>query len=237
MSSAATQLQIPAIDGSVIRVPIDISQPLPGQIRAWVDQHASPLIRALLNEADRLHSELRSAIATRRAAEMHVVSLEERCATLSDYAHEMQALAIAAAERTPAARDVLAERARQVGEEEWTPEHDDEHADEELAVVAALYAMPRDARYRRVRVAGVAGTVTEPTLERALWPRSWREAYWKPTPGDRRRELVKAGALILAEIERLDRAAAQAPDPSLLHREAPDPATCGQTLNGREATT
>lgn len=30
---------------------------------------------------------------------------------------------------------------------------------------------------------------------------------WKPKFGDRRRELVKAGALILAEIERIDRAA------------------------------
>ena len=33
------------------------------------------------------------------------------------------------------------------------------------------------------------------------WP--WVRRWWKPT--DRRRDLVKAGALILAEIERLDR--------------------------------
>ena len=37
-------------------------------------------------------------------------------------------------------------------------------------------------------------------------PMCWRR--WKPT--DRRRDLVKAGALILAEIERLDRAACKA---------------------------
>lgn len=36
-----------------------------------------------------------------------------------------------------------------------------------------------------------------------LWP--WPSEWWKPT--DVRRDLVKAGALILAEIERLDRAA------------------------------
>jgi hypothetical protein len=35
-----------------------------------------------------------------------------------------------------------------------------------------------------------------------IWP--WDRKWWKPT--DRRRDLVKAAALILAEIERLDRA-------------------------------
>ncbi|MNY70647.1 hypothetical protein D3C86_2088230 [compost metagenome] len=36
------------------------------------------------------------------------------------------------------------------------------------------------------------------------WP--WSEDWWKPSP-EPRRNLVKAGALILADIERLDRAA------------------------------
>lgn len=44
-----------------------------------------------------------------------------------------------------------------------------------------------------------------------VWP--WDESWWKPT--NRRRDLVKAGALILAEIERLDRA--EAPKPALAH--------------------
>ena len=35
------------------------------------------------------------------------------------------------------------------------------------------------------------------------WP--WDESWFKPTPDDRIRELVKAGALILAEIDRLQR--------------------------------
>ena len=39
----------------------------------------------------------------------------------------------------------------------------------------------------------------------ATWP--WGASWWKP--GDPRRMLVKAAALILAEIERLDRAAAR----------------------------
>jgi len=35
------------------------------------------------------------------------------------------------------------------------------------------------------------------------WP--WEDRFWKPTPNDRVRELVKAGALIAAEIDRVQR--------------------------------
>lgn len=85
----------------------------------------------------------------------------------------------------PAARDVLAERQRQTDAEGWTAEHDDEHAFGELADAAACYA--------------AYGASALPTL----WP--FDREWWKPT--NRRRNLVKAGALIIAEIERLDRAA------------------------------
>jgi hypothetical protein len=88
-----------------------------------------------------------------------------------------------------AARDVLAERARQVSAEGWTPEHDDQHDMGQLASAAGCYAMFTE-----------AFPVGDPVK---FWP--WAADWWKPT--DRRRNLVKAGALILAEIERLDRAA------------------------------
>jgi len=39
---------------------------------------------------------------------------------------------------------------------------------------------------------------------RGCWPIKWMAAWFKPT--DPRRDLVKAGALCIAEIERLDRA-------------------------------
>lgn len=89
-----------------------------------------------------------------------------------------------------AARDLLAERARQVQEEGWTPEHDDEHSNGEMAEAAACYA----------------GTAHAPlSLKRRQcsghWP--WAAKWWKPS--DARRDLIKAGALILAEIERMDR--------------------------------
>lgn len=88
-----------------------------------------------------------------------------------------------------AARDVLAERARQVSTEGWTPEHDDGHTGGEMAGAAACYAMVDILHWGRHYAIQI------------LWP--WAQAWWKPT--DRRRNLVKAAALLLAEIERLDR--------------------------------
>lgn len=96
---------------------------------------------------------------------------------------------------TPAADDVLAERRRQVIEEGWTIEHDDAHGQGQMAGAAACYALYRS----HVPPEELMG---EGILDMS-WP--WDGAWWKPT--SRRRDLVKAGALILAEIERLDRAA------------------------------
>lgn len=86
---------------------------------------------------------------------------------------------------------VLAERRRQVEAEGWTATHDDQHRSGELAVAAVCYAIYID---------------SEPP---PMWP--FDPTWWRPA-GDRR-NLVKAAALLLAEIERLDRAAAQEPKP------------------------
>ncbi|WP_264858167.1 hypothetical protein [Burkholderia cenocepacia] len=92
------------------------------------------------------------------------------------------------AEVTDAARDVLAERRRQIEQEGWTPAHDDQYRDHELSCAAGCYAM-----YTLAYPAG------DPP---PAWP--WAADWWKPTT--HRRNLVKAGALIQAAIERLDRA-------------------------------
>jgi hypothetical protein len=84
------------------------------------------------------------------------------------------------------ALDVLAERRRQIEKERWTPEHDDEHTDGVLALAASCYA-----------------TADTGSPLPKVWP--WDPADWKPK--GKRRNLVRAGALILAEIERIDRAA------------------------------
>lgn len=86
---------------------------------------------------------------------------------------------------------VGAERARQVTIEGWTEEHDDQHTSDELAVAAAIYAAPRHLR-------------TQARLP-MFWP--WETGMYKSarkeTVEDRIRELEKAGALIVAEIDRL----------------------------------
>jgi hypothetical protein len=88
---------------------------------------------------------------------------------------------------TKAFDDVIAERKRQIDVEGWSHEHDDAHSLGELAAAGAAYAI-RD-----------RADSNPPTF----WPWDWR--WWKPK--DRRRNLVRAAALIVAEIERLDRKA------------------------------
>jgi len=97
--------------------------------------------------------------------------------------------------------DIAAERKRQMEKEGWTLEHDDEHEDGSLASAAACYAHPK-----RIFIAEEVvgrGYKTYARYEDA-WPRSWADQWWKPK--GRRRNLVRAAALIVAEIERLDRA-------------------------------
>lgn len=90
---------------------------------------------------------------------------------------------------------VYHERMRQLSTEGFSREHDDEHDDGALAAAAGCYAF---AACRQQIGEDVNGA-------RQSWP--WDAKWWKPTTP--RRNLVKAGALILAEIERLDRAAAR----------------------------
>lgn len=87
---------------------------------------------------------------------------------------------------TGAAHDVLAERRRQIEREGYAPEHDDTHEFGDMAFAAACYA-----------------TAGEGDAPPAVWP--WGVDHWKPR--DARRNMVRAAALLLAEIERLDRAA------------------------------
>lgn len=83
--------------------------------------------------------------------------------------------------------DIANERFRQVEDEGWTPDHDDEYDEGALAQAALCY---------------VYASVFDPgDFPLRYWP--WDKEWWKPA--DNRRNLVKAAALIVAEIERLDR--------------------------------
>jgi hypothetical protein len=88
--------------------------------------------------------------------------------------------------------EIAMERNRQVHGEGYSPAHDDFHMAGELAQAASAYAH--------------RASIEDPAARKRLgvpmaWP--WLAHWWKPT--DPRRDLVKAGALIVAEIERLDR--------------------------------
>lgn len=105
-------------------------------------------------------------------------------------------------ELTAAARDVLAERRRQIEAEGWTPGHDDEHSSGQLAYAASVYALCAASPDADRAVMDEYGSyVSVPFRIRNKWP--FDGSWLKPT--NRRRDLVKAGAFILAEIERLDR--------------------------------
>jgi hypothetical protein len=94
--------------------------------------------------------------------------------------------------------DVIAERHRQPRVEGFTADHDDDHRDGVLAMAGAAYA------YRVGQV--LQPDATSPGLSApppACWP--WSRRWWKPDSC--RRMLVKAAALIVAEIDRLDREA------------------------------
>jgi hypothetical protein len=98
-----------------------------------------------------------------------------------------------------ALRDVMNERIRQVTDEGFTAEHDD---DEDLAILAhaaTCYALwsPDSTPEKPSET---------PARAPDLWP--WDPAWFKPT--HYRRDLVKATALLIAEIERLDRREARA---------------------------
>lgn len=83
--------------------------------------------------------------------------------------------------------EIRAERNRQINDKGWTAEHDDGHSRGELSAAAACYAL---------------GSKLSPEEFEMLWP--WHGQDWNP--GIDRCNLIKAAALIVAEIERLDRA-------------------------------
>ncbi|RXE49712.1 hypothetical protein B4O83_12455 [Chromohalobacter israelensis] len=93
---------------------------------------------------------------------------------------------------------------RQISTEGFNRERDDGYVLGELAAAASAYA-----NWSAWQADGhmPVGKGFRPTS----WPKGWQDKGWKPSP-EPRRNLVKAGALILAEIERLDRAATQRGD-------------------------
>ena len=92
--------------------------------------------------------------------------------------------------------EILKERRRQREDLKWTLEHDDAHTNGELSRAAACYAVSEEMRggWRGLLVNSTPGQFMR------VWP--WQGGF---KPKGRRRDLVRAGALIVAEIARLDR--------------------------------
>lgn len=104
---------------------------------------------------------------------------------------------------------IVEERERQVSKEGWTAAHDDTHDAGEMAQAAAAYADQAASRGWLIYNPDLIGIPAEEGPERYQadeapdnWPQDW-EDYWKPKSPIQ--DLVRAGALIAAEIDRLQR--------------------------------
>ena len=89
--------------------------------------------------------------------------------------------------RTGILLEILQERTRQIHQEGYSVTHDDEHYPGELSSAGGNYAMFAFSK--------------DPACRRSMWP--WEAGAWKLK--DPRSNLIRAAALILAELERHDR--------------------------------
>jgi len=92
--------------------------------------------------------------------------------------------------------EILAERTRQVEKEGFSEEHDDRHDGGELAAAAAAYAMAPYPIYLKTDLADGVGF-------KDCFP--WGPGYDGRKKHSYKRCLVIAGALIVAELERIGR--------------------------------
>jgi hypothetical protein len=118
-----------------------------------------------------------------------VVSFHSPSAPEGEDVREVTPLVHQADRLTFGALLIAEERQRQIDHEGYDAPHDDEHDDGELLEAARCYLAP--------------WPDSEPGDPPEEWP--WRVHHWNPGP-DRKRDLVKAGALIAAELDRLHRA-------------------------------
>lgn len=87
----------------------------------------------------------------------------------------------------PVIVEIERERERQIGSAGYDWQHDDRHSTGDLARLAAMYANPQPDRVHEAMRA------------------SWGDVPEWYKPKDRRRDLIRAAALLVAEIERIDR--------------------------------
>lgn len=154
------------------------------RVNAECGEHMSPEeVTTLLNVVETTFAALAGEVYDLKHPGTYLPSKRETPAT-DAFLAEVRAQGVKSLSN--AVQSVISERQRQQSVEGWTPEHDDEHTEGEMAEAAACYAMFANNQGFSVP---------------DLWP--WAREWWKQS--GQRRDLVKAGALILAEIERIDR--------------------------------
>lgn len=171
----------------------------PAEGRGTFDERANPDPAAyLVRGVDSCNEEYASVWINRANAEEAAKMIYR--ASVTPLVEPATALATAPT-MSEAVRDVLAERRRVIEQEGFTPEHDDEHDPGDLAAAACAYAL---AAADKLNPHSQGDGNYGPDKPPVMWPENWCSTWWKPsTP---RRDLVKATQLIIAEIERLDRA-------------------------------
>jgi hypothetical protein len=87
---------------------------------------------------------------------------------------------------------IAAERKRQIEAEGWTAEHDAQHKYNELALAACYYTMPKLFMREYTRI-----------IPEHFFPPTWDIKWAKRGSKSRIQQLAVAGALIAAEIDRL----------------------------------
>lgn len=105
---------------------------------------------------------------------------------------------------------IAEERQRQMVKEGWTPQHDDQHDNGEIALAAVAYASPFPVKVRAwiekpCGCRSVGECFCSGRIQRWIdaWP--WDGKFDKRKKHSRVRQLIIAGALIAAEIDRLNR--------------------------------
>jgi len=89
----------------------------------------------------------------------------------------------------PGLKHLIQERIRQVEEEGWDAEHDEQHSPAVLARAAATYLLPD--KYR-------GNTVLDVSIWKWIWP--FENKWWKPK--DEFQDLLRGAALALAALDR-----------------------------------
>lgn len=89
-------------------------------------------------------------------------------------------------------REIAKERVRQVTKEGWSEQHDDRYTNGELSRAAGSYVLHK-------YVEGAPPPMS--------WP--WPDEWWKPSKDSKYKDLIKAAALIVAELERMRREGAK----------------------------